>query len=49
MARISVGATARTTRPVGVSPMSLWAAPPTAPASTAAITKISTATTMFGR
>ncbi|HYY23302.1 MAG TPA: hypothetical protein VE780_15640, partial [Thermoleophilaceae bacterium] len=40
IARISPGMTARTILPVGVSPISLWAAPPTSPASAAAITKM---------
>ena len=49
MARIRPGTTAVTTLPVGVSPMSFWTTPATAPARAAATTKIRIATMMFGR
>ena len=49
IAMISTGATEPTTLPVGVSPIARATTPPTAPASATATTKISTATTTFGR
>ena len=49
IAMIRLGAAARTTRPVVVSPISLWATPAAMPASAAPTTKINTAATTLGR
>ena len=49
MARISPGTIVATSLPVGVSPIVLATRPAIAPASAAAMTKIRTATMMFGR